>query len=91
MDTTLIATIREILKEINIGVTSIGDTLWLKDEKIQHGNRWVLLDYNNNEISIKNGRRTTKVTLSHPNSLKVLISEVNTAMCDTKLFYDLDI
>lgn len=72
-----------------VAITSIGaqNQVWVRDDRIQVGARWCLIENDGHFLTVKNGRHyPAKIDLSDPNSIKELAIAIDDALMTTTLF-----
>jgi hypothetical protein len=70
-----------------LGVQQIGDRIWIRDDRIQRGHRWCIIEVNGSILKIQNGNHDTAIiNLSHPNSLNELGTLIDEALMTSRLY-----
>lgn len=92
MDKTIVLYVKYALQMIGINhvtVTTIDNQnqIWIRDDRIQIGARWCIVEGNGPILTIKNGRHfPEKIDLADPNSMKILATAIDDALTTTKMF-----
>lgn len=74
--------------DIRVIRTRTDNRIWIRDDRVVTGARWVIAEPSDNAVILKNGSKVRRIELFDPNSITNLANALNDSLIDTRYFYD---